>query len=134
MNETSNITCTAASSATQMAAWTSADGLARVYVARANVRDDRGAMGWSYHVSCPTETEGVRVGYTFADPRELIYTPMNDSDPRPVLDTLASFLSAWAEALDYPDSDNRDLFPAAVAGIVDYVDELQSETIVWEQS
>lgn len=51
----------------------------------------------------------------------------DDVDEVGMLESLAAFLCAFAEAQGYPDSENRDLFPEAVAPIADaYADEFAS--------
>lgn len=119
--------------------WTSADGLARADVYRTHVADERGAVGWSYYLAAPglPDVNGDRVGfgYTFAAPRELIYTP-GAPTPGEVLETLASFLGAWQESIDYGERTGRpgecaDLFPRACMPFLAYVDELTLDAEVY---
>lgn len=60
--------------------------------------------------------------FTGQDLRTAIYEPAD------ALRALASFLGAWQEAQSYPDSENRDLFPAELANVIDqgfhFIDEL----------
>lgn len=132
----SPIWTTPKNSATQRAVWTSADGLAVATVNRQDVRDERGAMGWAYSLNFPVRTTeaGDIIGthWTEARNEHLIYTPMNDDDPRDVLDTLASFVYAWAEALDspYPDSENRGLFPMTCQAFAEqYAEEFAADML-----
>ena len=107
------ITVTEPTSATQMARWDHAEsnGTAYVaYVALTSHRDGYGKRGWAYYlgVSVP---DGVGFGHTFAAPADLLYC--HDAEPADVLESLSSFVGAWAEAQGYPNSDNRDMFPAS---------------------
>ncbi len=125
-----SITVTPETSVSQSAVWTSSDGLASVRVYRTSHKDSRGATGWSYYISCPTDTPNVHVGYTFATPGELVYChDWPDFTPVDALRTLSSFIGAWAEAQRYAGSDNLDMFPVSVLGICDYAEELTIDLI-----
>lgn len=121
------ITITPPESATQRARWDSADGKAWAAVNRQGVVDDRGAQGFAWELAGPSERANVGFHYTEAQPAGLIY---GWGDVREMLSTLASFVSAWAEAIERPGSDNRDLFPASVVGFVDYADEFSAAMFV----
>ena len=55
-------------------------------------------------------------GTTLADGKDLYSGCCSQATPAEMTETLASFLSAWLEALDYgKDSENYDLFPAKLA-------------------
>lgn len=123
-------------SKTQRAKWTSADGLAWAAVTFQNVKDERGAWGFAYELSGPTDRENIGFHHTFAADSELIYAPMcNPSDTVDVLETLASFVGAWAESVEYGErngreTENGDLFPMSCRGFVDYADEFSSDTYI----
>lgn len=124
---------TAKTSATQRGRWNAGDGVAWAAVTRQGVRDGRGAMGWSYELSGPTERENISFHHTFCADAELIYAPGNEDDPREVLETLASFLSAWVEAQRYPASDNRDIFPMRfLAWAESYAEEMTLDVMLPE--
>lgn len=48
------------------------------------------------------------------------------------LSSLASFLSAWDEALRHEGSDNRDLFPQEVEPFLEMVEEFATATMAYE--
>lgn len=109
-----SITSTEPSSATQRAQWelVSADGTYTAAVTRTSRKDSRGASGWAWELSYGPPS-GIGFHYTGAEDHSLIYGW--DDEPVKVLETLASFVSAWDEAMKWgdEDSENRDLFPKA---------------------
>ncbi len=116
--------------ATQAAFWTSSDGLATASVSLTSHTDDRGADGWAYYLSVSVP-DGVGFGHTFADPRELIFTP-GDPTSTEVLETLSRFVGAWHEAVEYGvptygQSENADLFPKVCERFLAYAEEFQCD-------
>lgn len=86
------------------------------HVSKTTARDERGASGWAWKLTYTPSERGVAIGETAVNVEsalhDLIFAPMVD-DPRDVLETLASFVGAWDEAISYGSetSENRDLFP-----------------------
>ena len=125
----------------RMARWTAtaSEGVYRFQVNRADaipgdpIGPDRRA--WHWHLRfCPTDSgvdgQNVHVTSTTAD---VIWAPAQHDSVR-VLASLASFLSAWDEAVRYGDSDseNRGLFPDAALPVLGAVDEFTADMDVTE--
>lgn len=122
-----SLTITTKESATQQATWVSKDRLATIMVTKGNFDHSQNKTGWSTYLSGPTEREGIGFGLTAVDD---IKSPDNDDTPLKVLQTLTHFLDAWQEARDHGfgrASENWDLFPESVVGILSYVDEARQE-------
>ena len=124
------------SSATQLAKWTSSDGLATAMVCRTDRIDTDGKRAWKWTLSYPTRFNvhgecDIAVNYTCVDAED-IRTP-GDPDPAEVLRSLSSFLDAWDEAQRYPNSENRDLFPTSCEPFLNYCEEFASDMIEDEE-
>lgn len=126
-----SITSTEATSATQRATWTheATEGTytAAVTLASSLGVDEFGKSAWVWELGF-LPREGVGFHYTGSD-ADVIRT--HDMDPLDVLGTLAVFVSAWDEAMSYgrgaPDSENRDLFPAACEPFLGAAEEFSYE-------
>ena len=119
-----------------------AEGVYRFQVTRADeipvdpvdpVAPDQRA--WHWHLQfCPADSgddgQNVQVRSTTAD---VIWAPVQHDSVR-VLASLASFLSAWDEAIRYGDnnSENRRLFPDAALPVLGAVDEFTADMDVTE--
>ena len=79
-----------------------------------SVTPDRQVFGerWSYQWRILDSTAGEEIA-TGSDLETPFYDPIG------ALASLASFLDAWCEAQSYPNSENRDLFPASILDRVD---------------
>jgi subtilisin family serine protease len=118
---------------------TATEGVYRFQVNRADeipvdpVDPDRRA--WHWHLQfCPADSgddgQNVHVRSTTAD---VIWAPAQHDSVR-VLASLASFLSAWDEAVRYGgnDSENRGLFPDAALPVLGAVDDFAGDMDVTE--
>jgi hypothetical protein len=123
---------------TRTARWTATatEGVYRFQVTRAHDAPvDPERRAWHWHLQFwPTDGaydgQNVYVRSTTAD---VIWAPAQHDSVR-VLASLASFLSAWDEAIRYGDSDseNRRLFPDAALPVLGAVDEFTADMDVTE--
>ena len=123
---------------TRTARWTATatEGVYRFQVNRAHDAPvDSERRAWHWHLQFwPTDGgdhgQNVHVRSTTAD---AIWAPAQHDSVR-VLASLASFLSAWDEAIRYGDSDseNRRLFPDAALPVLGAVDEFTADMDVTE--
>ena len=123
------ITVTPSDSATHGAVWTH-DATEGTYQASVTLQsseppDEAGRHGWAYALRFVPQ-EGVGFQYTFARRAELIWS--HDRDPAKVLAVLAGFVDAWDEALCYPNSENRDLFPMICEPFLGAVEQFYGDT------
>ena len=121
---------------------TATEGVYRFQVTRADeipvdTTDTIGAdrRAWHWHLQfCPADSgeddQNVHVKSTTAD---VIWAPAQHDSVR-VLASLASFLSAWDEAVRYGgnDSENRGLFPDAALPVLGAVDDFGGDMDVTE--
>jgi hypothetical protein len=126
---------------TDVAYWTATatEGVYRFQVTRADdtpIDPDR--LAWHWHLQFSPTTDGddgqnVHVRSTTAD---VIWAPAQHDSVR-VLASLASFLSAWDEAIRYAeneenDAENRRLFPDAALPVLGAVEQFTLDMYVAE--
>jgi hypothetical protein len=134
-----SVSVTPPTSATQRATWTleATEGTYSAAVTRGAAvvgrgptpRDDAGRTPWSWELGF-APSEGV--GFRYSGAGAPIYT--HDEDPAAVLHTLATFVSAWEEAVNYGvptygSSENADLFPASCEPFLGAADAFYADTM-----